>query len=282
MLKLSSNVVGVSSLVLIGLLALVPNYIQLPPSVNLILNNNLGRLGLLVLALYLGDQDFKLGLLLATFVLKMMMFPVREGFEDFEDGEELEEAFEDHEEEEDDANSEFKSLKKCNKAVKKLKNNKNDKIKQKNETIKRLRNKLDKWKEARETREEEEDDVRSTQEPVDEVEMRRSEEESVELDEGSGEELGEGSGESGEEFRETVEGFSCGCGSKTLREAFKDAKAGERKPVPCNSDCDKAGCRFDYNSETNVNYPHGEPLSSCGTYNAQQANNVGTIFYPIN
>lgn len=85
------------------------------------------------------------------------------------------------------------------------------------------------------------------------------------------------------------EHFGCGCGNNSEKkiETFINVPKDSDVPLAKNSYCldkwgyDQSGCRYDMKSEPTNDYPYGQPLSNCSTYNNNQINITGTIFYPI-
>lgn len=86
------------------------------------------------------------------------------------------------------------------------------------------------------------------------------------------------------------EHFGCGCGdgSKKKIETFVNAPKDSDVPLAKNSYCldkwgyDQAGCRYDMKSDPANDFPFGKPLANCDTYNDNNVNVTGTVFYPLN
>lgn len=271
----SACVIGV-----IALIAVVPRYIELPKSLELLFNDRVGQLLLLLLAITVGSYNFTCGILLTVLFLSVMLQSKsmqNEGFIDYEEGDdkdmELNENFDsatkkkakkDMMEETPVPTKRTKPTPSPN-VVDDLK----QEIKSSQKKIKELESKLQESESKKNTKMEDEMET-EMETPTAQPEETTNMEMEMEM-----------------ESEPTVEGFSCGCNNDNRRtKMVKYAEAGgmiETFENPPPTDCyDFAGCKYQ-NGYTPFNDSfYGPPVDSCDAYRKINVNATGTVFYPLN
>jgi hypothetical protein len=279
--KISNNsacVIGV-----IALIAVVPRYIELPKSLELLFHDTIGQLLLLLLAITVGSYNFTCGVLLAVLFLSVMLQSKRmqnEGFIDYEEGDDKDM----------ELNENFDSAAK-KKASKKTEEDKETEMETESTPAPTKRatkpNVVDDLKE----------EIKESQKKIKDLESKLKESESKKnnkMDEETEVETANAEPEESTEMETepTVEGFSCGCNNDNRRtKMIKYAEAGGmietfENPTPTEQiqmDCyDFAGCKYQ-NGYTPFNDSfYGPPVDSCHAYRKANVNATGTVFYPLN
>lgn len=289
---------------IITAIVVIPKYLTLPQSLELLYHDKIGQLLLLVLAVVVASYNFTCGVLLALLFLSIMLQTQNnsmnrtEGFEDYNMDEDvdmkLNEDFNNTEDTTDNANT-VPSLDELTKELKdsqkQLKVLENDLIKYKNEDSKtddktkstetelEMNKKVEKAKKNKPT-----EPTKATKVPtkttLPPTEMITTNE-------------------------ETIEGFGCGCGSGdgsssrndemrikllkyeeassddySLVEPFTNVRKNNKNN--CFNPYDSVGCKFDVNYQPRNEFINGPPLSSCDAYLNTNLKQTGTVFYHLN
>jgi hypothetical protein len=296
--KISNNsacVIGV-----IALIAVIPRYIQLPKSLELLFHDMIGQLLLLLLAITVGSYNFTCGVLLVVLFLSIMLQSKRgsvsEGFIDYEEGEdkdmELNENFDtatkktkktSNMEEEDktkDMEEEDKTKDMEDIEEKPMPTKKPVKITKDTSVVDNLKQELQaSQKKIKALESRMNNALRSSNNSNKNMESENEPEMDMETEATS---------------EPTVEGFECGCTNDSRRkkfvkyqeaqgliETFEDQPPQQTPKVE--KDCyDLAGCKYQ-NGYTPFNDTfHGPPVDSCHAYRKANINATGTLFYPLN
>ncbi len=296
--KISNNsacVIGV-----ITLIAVIPRYIQLPKSLELLFHDMIGQLLLLILAITVGSYNFTCGVLLVILFLSIMLqsktikYSGDEGFINYEEGDDKDM----------ELNENFDTTKKTKKSVDTQddeevkveeveeveeeptpKSTKNTKMKKDNSSVDDLKQEL-----------------RDSQKKIKDLEAKmkkttstpsKSNKNMKQKDETETEPEMEMEMETEATSAPTVEGFECGCNNDNRRTKFVKYKEAEglietfevqptQKPQVENDCYDLAGCKYQ-NGYTPFNDTlHGPPVDSCHAYRNANINATGTLFYPLN
>jgi hypothetical protein len=310
--KISNNsacVIGV-----ITLIAVIPRYIQLPKSLELLFHDMIGQLLLLLLAITVGSYNFTCGVLLVVLFLSIMLqskpkrYNENEGFIDYEEGDdkdmELNENFDttkkktkktvDMEDQEEEKPEEVEEEEKPtptptpkkiirpsptpnNSVVNDLK----QELQASQKKIKALESKM---KNALTSYNNSNTPMKIENEP--EMEMEPEMEPEMEMEMAMKNQLTP---------QPTFEGFECDYTNDNRRTQFVkyqeaeglietfEVQSPQQTQTSVKTDCyDLAGCKYQ-NGYTPFNDTfHGPPVDSCHAYRKANINATGTLFYPLN
>jgi hypothetical protein len=318
--KISNNSVCVISV--IALIAVIPRYIQLPKSLELLFHDTVGQLLLLLLAITVGSYNFTCGLLLVVLFLSIMLQSKysSEGFIDYEEKEdtdmELNENFDSTKKktkktvamkDQEEANTEDVEEEANTKDVEEEKpkptkisrpsptpNNSvvNDLKQELQASQKRIKALESKMKNALDSSNKDmESEMESEMQSEMQSEMKNEDESKMAMDMAM-----EMAMKTQATSEPNVEGFECGCTNDNRRtkfvkyqeaegliETFQNQLPQQTPQVKSESDCyDLAGCKYQ-NGYTPFNDTfYGPPVDSCHAYRKANVNTTGTLFYPLN
>jgi hypothetical protein len=271
---------------IIVLIALFPNHIKLPRELKSILNDYLTKIVLVAFAILVSYYDLEVGILLgvlvAILIIKFNGKSLTEGFdsiydEDFEDDIDTPDDMDTPKKDDDEASITITSPPykedKCAEGQK-IKTMINPETSEEQEVCVPITNENNK-KDKNVSDEKpmlDDDETPMLDEDIDNQELPSEIESFV----GS----------------RVKEHFGCGCSggnnSKKFIETFVNTPKDSEVPLAKNSYCldkwgyDQAGCRYDMKSDPSNDYPYGKPVANCDTYNGNQVNTTGTLFYPLN
>lgn len=275
--KMNTQTEIVCAMFLILLIVLVPKYIQLPNSVELLLRDTIGQILLLLIAVFVGAHNLLCGVLLVIFIVSIML-QTTEGFEvekkNKKTPEPTQEQIQSEEENTSDPEKESQ-IKTYQTAINSLQSKINE-LESKDIPTPTNSSEMTEYKETKKATNKKMDTPKAkpTKEPFEDEEQEEEYEENIE------------------------EGFSCGCDSnssqvkkikydesqtideslKGLFEKFENPGPSVKTPNPF----DVVGCRFDMKESNPLHETiYGAPVDSCQAYSTANTG-TGTVFYPLN
>jgi hypothetical protein len=273
--KMNNQTEIVCAMFLILLIILVPKYIQLPNSIELLLHDTIGQILLLLIAVFVGAHNLLCGVLLVIFIVSIML-QTREGFEVEKKNKKKPEPTPEQtsEEEENTSDPEKDSqIKTYQTAINSLQSKINE-LETKDIPKPTNSSEMTEYKETK----------KATNKKMDTPKAKPAKEPFEDEEE--------------QEEQDIEEGFSCGCDSnsyqakkikydesqtideslKGLFEKFENPGPGVKTPNPF----DVAGCRFDMKESNPLHETmYGAPVDSCQAYSTANTG-TGTVFYPLN
>ena len=294
-------------IVIILCIVLIPKYLQLPKSLELLYQDKFGQLLLLILAVVVGSYNFTCGILLTLLFLSIII-QTTSNIEGFEDGNtdtvdsvnkadvsmedepdmKLNEEFVDTS---DESNTSDPSLDKLTKELQDTQNqlklletnlNKYQKkqVLENNETDLEMNKKIEKAKKMT-PRDTLNNRLNNTLNEVSNTETKKpslKKEETTETIEGFG---GCGGGDSSssrndEQRIKLLKYEEANMKDLSLIEPFINPSKNTFNPY------DSVGCKFDVNFQPRNEFINGPPVSSCDAYSNINLKQTGTVFYPLN
>ena len=280
---------------IITAIVIVPRYLRLPESLELLYHDKIGQLLLLVLAVVVGSYNFTCGVLLALLFLSIMLqtqnnaINMTEGFEDYNMDEDadmkLNEDFNNTEETTDtpsminntvdniavpsldDLTKELKDSQKQLKVLEKdLSKYKKVESSKPTETQLEMNSKVEKAKKHKPTKA----STPPTPTPT----------EPTEIVEGFGCGCSDGSSSRNDEMRVKLLKYEeSSSDDYSLVEPFTNVRKNNNNSF---NPYDSVGCKFDVNYQPRNEFINGSPLSSCDAYLNNNLKQTGTVFYPLN
>jgi hypothetical protein len=274
--KMNTQIEIVCAIFLILLIVLVPKYIKLPHSLELLLHDTIGQILLLLIAVFVGAHNLLCGVLLVIFIVSIML-QTTEGFDVEKKNKKSTQTPEPTPSEEESTSEPEKEsqIKTYQTAINSLQSKINE-LETKETSKPTKSSEMTEYKETKKANNKKmvTTKTKQTKEPFEDEDEQDQEEENIE------------------------EGFSCGCDSnstqvkkikydesqnideslKGLFEKFENPGPSVKTPNPF----DVVGCRFDMKESNPLHETiYGAPVDSCQAYSTANTG-TGTVFYPLN